>query len=1206
MIVKVESPCYELERINLNVSNPFNDGGEFKIILLETRGDQLDPNQSIPASVLLRTKERKKKRVKSKTNHGQNRPDTPPTPPPPIITDTEEFSKQNNTDSAQLLSAFSLPVKSVYLGPGQTAEVEVDFLPFFTGDRQCSVVFLNDDIGEFLYSIEAKATLPLPSPLPFIPNQHTVRVSSAVITGHSRGSRRGSIGSEDNVVFWKCDSGQTLKETLLIPVTNMAKERALILAAQQRMSDLEIQRRSATGTLTSSSVAVKTVKMLSTSQNLKKTKSKLNQLTKYSVEVDSEFYKVPSHVSMPSPLDARAHSAPSNTRIPHGMRLDDGIVELPIVFKAGAAGHYPAQITLRSTDDIRVYQLECTVNPDGSMAELELSVPVNQSVTQHIPIVNMTNHDWPLRAEIIGEGFSGPKSHLAKAYQTAQYPLVFKPLYETNVEGKLILSNIEDGTDHVFVLQGKPEKPLAEDHLKIECEARKSIVFNIQVPNATKKRQTFYIESDIEFTSGNDSITVLPAQTGSYDLVVSPTRRGTYKGVIAFTASKHPQIEVDSDGDEVPADPNDSVYNGHRIWYSVEINVAPPPPERTLDITCNCRKKMMVDIIVKNPTSLQIELEAEIMGRDLSGPSTIALSGGEKDVYTLTFEPSHVGKRKGSVIFYGEAVGEFWYELNCISEPPEPQILQHQECELGRWTKLMISLDNPTKESLELIPFISNTNNFSLEVDNEQPINLPSYSKIEVPLHFMPSTLGNGSHTTKVSFTSKQFGEWVFEASGIGLIPSPQDPVSVYTAAGSNTTLIIPFRNPMDQTVLADVILTDEDENKDDGKNSPFCLLLKHNTGLRLPPKATLDIPISFAPGEMKKYQSLCTVVVRRDDGEKWNYVPKSESGVPEKQSGEDLHVIKWYFPIHGIPESRPVRDSLAPLVECRAREKIQQRLEVTLAGVAPSSAGPNRRMKTRAITPKNKEPTIPDGIVVGETLAVTNEFMYEIKFGDSSDAKALKASVDLSLVRQHRDKETGLVVLVFNVIFNPFKALNCDVQLHVQAATGGLWKFPLKFKSTEPPTDDTIQIEATGLNKPSSVGFRLSSRTTEPVPYTAYFTAGSDPEITVSPEGGELLPSDTDGTHFVINFLPAVYGKVYTAKLVIQTSDMQWSYNIRGVLPEYSPPRGTSSRPMAGPHPDPRYRGQPVNYVQDNIQLLTTAVSSPIKGAKLVLPRVL
>ena len=89
------------------------------------------------------------------------------------------------SDDTPKLSAFFSPTGSVYLEAHSSAEVEVDFLPFSVGERQCSVIFLNETIGEFLYSIEAKATLPLPSPLPYTPSSHSVRISSAAAAGMS-------------------------------------------------------------------------------------------------------------------------------------------------------------------------------------------------------------------------------------------------------------------------------------------------------------------------------------------------------------------------------------------------------------------------------------------------------------------------------------------------------------------------------------------------------------------------------------------------------------------------------------------------------------------------------------------------------------------------------------------------------------------------------------------------------------------------------------------------------------------------------------------------------------------------------------------------------------------------------------------------------------------------------------------------------------
>ena len=46
-----------------------------------------------------------------------------------------------------------------------------------------------------------------------------------------------------------------------------------------------------------------------------------------------------------------------------------------------------------------------------------------------------------------------------------------------------------------------------------------------------------------------------------------------------------------------------------------------------------------------------------------------------------------------------------------------------------------------------------------------------------------------------------------------------------------------------------------------------------------------------------------------------------------------------------------------------------------------------------------------------------------------------------------------------------------------MKAATGGLWRFPVRFTAAEPPIDDMITIEATGLSQVSSVAFKLTSQ---------------------------------------------------------------------------------------------------------------------------------
>lgn len=85
--------------------------------------------------------------------------------------------------------------------------------------------------------------------------------------------------------------------------------------------------------------------------------------------------------------------------------------------------------------------------------------------------------------------------------------------------------------------------------------------------------------------------------------------------------------------------------------------------------------------------------------------------------------------------------------------------------------------------------------------------------------------------------------------------------------------------------------------------------------------------------------------------------------------AGWETSEIKWVYPIHGYPELSQAKDSPPALVECQARDRMEERLEVTLSGVVPAAGGPKRGVRTRAVTPKNQEPPkSPDGVLVGES----------------------------------------------------------------------------------------------------------------------------------------------------------------------------------------------------------------------------------------------
>ncbi|NWS08651.1 CFA47 protein, partial [Motacilla alba] len=105
-------------------------------------------------------------------------------------------------------------------------------------------------------------------------------------------------------------------------------------------------------------------------------------------------------------------------------------VEFPIKFTPKKAGCYHCHILLKSSCDIRVYEIECVVNADQADAQLEFLTPAYQTVTQEIPISNISSEDWRFEASLEGHCFHGPPSVNVPAGGTVPYPITFQPIAE--------------------------------------------------------------------------------------------------------------------------------------------------------------------------------------------------------------------------------------------------------------------------------------------------------------------------------------------------------------------------------------------------------------------------------------------------------------------------------------------------------------------------------------------------------------------------------------------------------------------------------------------------------------------------------------------------------------------------------------------------------------------------------------------------------
>lgn len=62
----------------------------------------------------------------------------------------------------------------------------------------------------------------------------------------------------------------------------------------------------------------------------------------------------------------------------------------------------------------------------------------------------------------------------------------------------------------------------------------------------------------------------------------------------------------------------------------------------------------------------------------------------------------------------------------------------------------------------------------------------------------------------------------------------------------------------------------------------------------------------------------------------------------------------------------------------------------------------------------------------------VAKQFSYHLEYLSAEQNRALEHCVALSLIRQQRDNMSGLVTLVFNVIYAPYIQMRYDYCLEV------------------------------------------------------------------------------------------------------------------------------------------------------------------------------
>ncbi|XP_026157201.1 cilia- and flagella-associated protein 47-like isoform X2 [Mastacembelus armatus] len=1113
-IVKCKSPCYQPSVIQLQITNPFSKEAKFSVVLVQSPFNPLVPEKKNDSLVEMASSSVNTEKITYDRGCGE---------------ETEEKCSDLNSEATEFLS----PVRSVCLKSGQADTLNIHYLPFCPGTKYCSVLLVCPQVGDMVYMVKATAELPLPSPL-------IARPSSNIVSIPNNSDPPVCV----SVLSLCCKVNQVCEEVMHVPLTNMAWEQALAMWGQHSMSASEHRRRLLTHTLHSSTVRTAiAVRKLLKQQPIRSTDH--SKVVEYRVGVSlPQYFTLPSIVKIPVKEDGA---------IPWENPADCGCVDVPLRFQADSVGQFTCQVVLRSWCDTRTYMLEALVTSQEASVHLDFSSPAHHSVTQDIPLHNDTQQDWNMQADLSGEGFFGPKVFNVPAGTRACYPLTFQPSAQCIVMGSLLLHNDCDGTEHIFTLRGVGEHPLPVDHVVLHCPVGKTTHTQLDVPNYSQNKLTLKVVTDLSVVSGNPCLEINAGCTVPYTMAVSPWKQGKETGCVYFVENN--DIKVADKG---------HVVHCYEVYFSLEIICEPAEPIQVMEVQCAAQSSVSIEIPVSNPQGELLVLNVCLEGDDLSGANLVSIPPRETLIYKATFSPSRVGKSRGSVVFQSELVGEVWYQLELYALPPPVSTLPQACCQLGKWIRQTIPLVNPRAETLALTVANSNPRNYTLEMDSGSTFVVEPLSSTQLNVRFSPSSIGEGNHTGKITFTCPQLQEWCALLSGRGLKPETEEPLSISSVIGTSTSIIIPFTNPTEHPATLTITLTDYDPSvisdchPGTTDKKVFFVPLSPPEGIQISEGATFDVPVVFAPNSMELRQAWLCITM--------NPISRLDNIRPE----QELSAICWIYPLCGIPKEKPVENSPLGTLQCEAGCQLEKKMEVLLSGCV---LGNQHRKGQEA------------------SWVAVEDFLCEVRPNSKAKHADVEEYLSASIQAAARNPETGNVTLTFNILYTPVEPCRHSVLLVVQHVSGGTWEFPIALIATEPQVDDVILIEATELGKTSAVGFRLTSTTRRPEPFTVTFLSGSSSEFTVTPASGMLPPVGSSGALITVFFTPTMNSKKHRARLTVQAADMQWTYEVRGKIPPHCTTftNGSSSAPHEASE---RQR----NFVVRNLRLPSLANSSPLQ----------
>ncbi|KXZ50888.1 hypothetical protein GPECTOR_14g137 [Gonium pectorale] len=1158
--VRTEGPLYEMQLFEFAVTNPFPADGDFTIQILHEPAEPLPKKEEDPAAT--KTGPGGRKQPANKRNKGKNQPFE-------TTLDDQLTAKMGRAWP----DAFGLDRNRLRLKQNASERIKGFFLPFSMATAYCTVLFRDKEQGEFCYELVGETGLPAPLmelkgtvalETPQQVYDLLVPFQNAALEAAKRAfqEKHPLAKDKEQLALLKQDPFKGAEVTYAVTQTNslMSSPGHITLSARPTVAlsatDRDRDRDSpAPGPSNSSSGPPLPAPSSNTGGGANGGSNSGgggggSGANLSSTQRSSNRPALPP----PEPNTLRLHLSPIGT------------------------GIYPTRIMLTSPLDVRVIDLELTAQTMSQSFTLEFVTAARQAITQEIPLVNTGDTPMTVSAAITGHQWSGPREVVVPAGSTVQYPLQFKPVMPGDVKGQLELSISATGERNAYTLVGRAAEPTAEGQLVIECQARKAFTKQFNVPNIVGSSTEYKVLCDLDFMVGVPAVKVPPGMATQYKITACPQRSGTYHGIITFTTA-----------------------DGQYVWYTLEVRASEPPEVGVIQVAAQVRTAVAVTVAVVNPLRKELELMVRYSDPALCGPTSLTLPlSSDPAPLTFFFAPLHPGEMSASVVLVSEEVGEFRYLVSGTADPAPPVELPLLNAELGRSATTTVTIDNPLDTSVVLSAESSNPRNFAV---SPAMTTLPPYGSVELTVEYSPGTLDH-DEDAMLTVDGDVVGTWEFILRGRGALPTVMETTHLSAVMGNQGQGLVTWRNPFPEAASVTVTLkTDEPAGVFElmrlgplsGTSSRHTLggpsgkALTANASSASAGTSGGSGPPTAAAGAMRRVGSAAATIQETTVGPygtlhiPMRYTPSSlkmcscEVLVAVEGSSYSLNTLVWRFPVRATTEASV--NGVVFRYKCKARSRIEEAMEVVLTGL--QKVGPEDEFTHEVVLPPEHRAFLEQSLLV---------------------TPATPGPVRLSRPD---------APLRYTVYFAPARMLPpTSLELVISKSSGGRWRFEMQLAATEPDLDGTLTIEA-AVGATASIPLRLYASGNEPQPFTATFPSDTPMCFNVVPSKGVLPPAPRPGDPepdppLAVSYTCREFGKVVKGRLYVATSDMQFSYELRGRMPTYVPPSPSQFKPHVDNKLSPEVGaklsgGKPTgkNYVSDNLRATgKAAAAGPVPGA--------